>query len=243
MFKLTTRLRSSCDPRMFMDNVLTTCKRKSQTATLPSQWTAQGFRQQAFGGNAAAFGGMGFMYYQVLLGEGMFSSMKQLRYHWTEVLGAVTLMGWLGLVLVSFMAFYSESSHVEFDWKVFVIGNTIGPLLLVIDALLVYKDSIADLARSRATHAARWDLGGQYAAFMSHYKNEAAADARQVKDKLVDMLGAPVFLDSDDLMDLRNLCHQVSMSDVLVLFQTRDLLTRPWCLVEIYTALMECVPL
>jgi hypothetical protein len=77
---------------------------------------------------------------------------------------------------------------------------------------------------------------------MSHYKNEAAADARQVKDKLVEKLGAPVFLDSDDLMDLRNLCHQVAMSDVLVLFQTRNLLTRPWCLVEIYTALTEGVP-
>ena len=94
--------------------------------------------------------------------------------------------------------------------------------------MLLYKDSIAELARSRATHASRWNLGGQYAAFMSHYKQEAAADARHIKDKLVDKLGAPVFLDSDDLIDLRNLCHQVSMSDVLVLFQTQNLLTRPW---------------
>ena len=114
---------------------------------------------------------------------------------------------------------------------------------LVINALLIYKESLAELARSRSTHGTRWELGGQYAAFMSHYKNEAAADARQIKDKLVDLLGAPVFLDSDDLVDLRNLCHQVAMSDVLVLFQTRDLLTRPWCLVEIYTALTEGVPI
>ena len=109
--------------------------------------------------------------------------------------------------------------------------------------MLVYKNSLAELARSRAAHASRWNLNSQFAAFMSHYKNEAAADARHIKGRLVDELGAPVFLDSDDLMDLRNLCHQVSMSDVLVLFQTRDLLTRPWCLVEIYTALTEGVPI
>jgi hypothetical protein len=32
-----------------------------------------------------------------------------------------------------------------------------------------------------------------------HFKREAAADARQIHDKLVDKLGAPVFLDSDDV--------------------------------------------
>ena len=57
---------------------------------------------------------------------------------------------------------------------------------------------------------------------------EAAADARQIKDKLTEALGAPVFIDSDDLQDLRQLQHQVTQSDVLVLFQTRGLLTRPW---------------
>ena len=46
-----------------------------------------------------------------------------------------------------------------------------------------------------------------------------------------------------DLMDLRKLQEQVIASDVLVLFQTRSLLTRPWCLVEIFTALTEGVPI
>ena len=55
------------------------------------------------------------------------------------------------------------------------------------------------------------------------------SDARQIKERLTEKLGAPVFLDSDDLMDLRKLQHQVTMSDVLVLFQTQNLLTRPWC--------------
>ena len=76
-----------------------------------------------------------------------------------------------------------------------------------------------------------------------HVFAEAAADARQIKDKLCEKLGAPVFIDSDDLMDLRQLQLQVTQSDVLVLFQTRNLLTRPWCLVEIFTALKNEVPI
>lgn len=76
-----------------------------------------------------------------------------------------------------------------------------------------------------------------------HVFAEAAADARQIKDKLCEKLGAPVFIDSDDLMDLRKLQLQVTQSDVLVLFQTRNLLTRPWCLVEIFTALKNEVPI
>ena len=129
------------------------------------------------------------------------------------------------------MANYSEdTSSLRFDWQLIEVSNVIiGPLFLS-SALLLYKDSIAELAHTRATYSTRWNLGGQYAAFMSHYKTEAAADARHIKEKLVEKLGAPIFLDSDDLMDLRNLCHQVSMSDVLVLFQTRHLLLRPWCM-------------
>jgi hypothetical protein len=45
-------------------------------------------------------------------------------------------------------------------------------------------------------------------------------------------LNASVFLDSDDLSDLNKLCDHVRATDVLVLLQTRDILTRPWCLLE-----------
>ena len=63
--------------------------------------------------------------------------------------------------------------------------------------------------------------GKRFAAFLSHHKVAAAMDARFVKDKLEQMLGggAEVFLDSDNLQDLRLLLDHVRQSDVLVLFQ------------------------
>ena len=67
--------------------------------------------------------------------------------------------------------------------------------------------------------------------------------ATYLKDKLTTLLSSPVFLDSDDLADLRNLLDAVAESDVLVLLQTTNLLTRPWCLLEIYTALRNDVPI
>ena len=78
---------------------------------------------------------------------------------------------------------------------------------------------------------------------MSHYKYEAAEAARYITDKLEGRLGVPVFLDSDDLSDLRKLCEQVVQSDVLILLLTKDVLTRPWCLIELYTAVTNRVPI
>lgn len=89
----------------------------------------------------------------------------------------------------------------------------------------------------------RWSLQGDYAAFLSHYKLEAAQEARYVKEKLAGELGSSVFLDSDDLSDLRTLCQVLLQCDVLVLFLTEGLLTRPWCIIELYTAITNGVPI
>merc|ERR1712139_27181 len=68
-------------------------------------------------------------------------------------------------------------------------------------------------------------------------------DARFVKDKLEQMLGTKVFLDSDNLQDLRLLLDHVRQSDVLVLFQTAEVLQRPYCILEINAAVKAQVPI
>ena len=67
-------------------------------------------------------------------------------------------------------------------------------------------------------------------------------DARFVKTQLEQMLGggAEVFLDSDNLQDLRLLLDHVRQSDVLVLFQAcvrvpRAWLSRGWCVAILQT--------
>ena len=88
-----------------------------------------------------------------------------------------------------------------------------------------------------------WDLRGRHCCFLSHFKAEAATEARLVQIELEKMTGCPCFLDSDDLQDLRMLLDHVRESDVLVLLQTKGLLTRPWCLLEIHTAINAGVPI
>ena len=57
------------------------------------------------------------------------------------------------------------------------------------------------------------------------------------------MLGCPVFLDSSDLTDLRALFTDgVHRSDVLVLLATEKLLTRPWCILELWEAVKKQIP-
>ena len=47
---------------------------------------------------------------------------------------------------------------------------------------------------------------------------------------------------TDDLSDLRLLLDHVKDSEVLVLLQTKGVLTRPWVILELYTALTNQVP-
>ena len=88
-----------------------------------------------------------------------------------------------------------------------------------------------------------WRPNGRYACFLSHFKREAGSDARYINDLLQRVLGANVFLDSNDLSDLRHLFDDgVHQSDVLVLLATKSVLHRPWCLLEIHEAVTSSIP-
>jgi len=83
----------------------------------------------------------------------------------------------------------------------------------------------------------------KYMAFLSHYKVEAGSDARYLKDLLQRMTNAQLYLDSSDLVDLSSLFeHGVHDSDVFVLLCTKRVLTRPWCLLELYEAHCKSIP-
>jgi hypothetical protein len=82
------------------------------------------------------------------------------------------------------------------------------------------------------TAQAAWELQGKFCCFLSHFKREAATEARMLQQVLTDDLQCPVFIDSDDLKDLNRLQQHVRESDVLVLLLTTSFLTRPWHVVH-----------
>jgi len=89
----------------------------------------------------------------------------------------------------------------------------------------------------------KWKQKALYACFLSHYKMEAASDARYIHDMLRKMLKAPVFLDSSTLSDLRNLITDgVHKSEALVLLATKNVLSRPWCLLELLETVRVGIP-
>ncbi|EOD15964.1 hypothetical protein EMIHUDRAFT_451583 [Emiliania huxleyi CCMP1516] len=72
---------------------------------------------------------------------------------------------------------------------------------------------------------------------------EAAMEARFLQTELEVLLGRKCFLDSDDLRDLRLLQQAVRESEVLLLVQSESVLTRPYCLLEMVTAIEARVPI
>jgi len=76
-----------------------------------------------------------------------------------------------------------------------------------------------------------------YHHFICHHKAGAAAQARLLKMRLQALNNSSVFVDSDDLQNLDSLFDIVKSNvEELVVYLTRDTLTRPWCAGEIATA-------
>ena len=76
--------------------------------------------------------------------------------------------------------------------------------------------------------------------------NPPPPKARLVHDRLPKLLPKgqnSVFLDSDDLHDLRLLLEHVKCCGALLLLQSKQVLTRPWVIMELYTALIHQVPI
>ena len=85
----------------------------------------------------------------------------------------------------------------------------------------------------------------QYSIFISHFRDEAGTDARLLYTLLNQQKAVkrPVFLDATDADDIKKILNVgVVNSDVLLLVQTKNVLTRPWCLLELYTAVRNNVP-
>ena len=62
-------------------------------------------------------------------------------------------------------------------------------------------------------------------------------------DLLQNILGVPLFLDSQNLRDLKELfVHGLGSSEVLVLLATTNVLSRPYCLLELWCAARFGVP-
>ena len=129
--------------------------------------------------------------------------------------------------------------------------------VIVVAVLLFCLELVAQTAKERAEKRQRekwagctieppttkWPGEKSYACFLSHYKMEAASDARLLHDMLAKMLHYPVFLDSAKLTDLRQLItNGVGDCDVMLMLGTKGLFSRPWCLLEVMHSARLKVP-
>ena len=125
-------------------------------------------------------------------------------------------------------------------------GDAFAELKLCFHTQVLGLANDSDRSRLRRYFVDGWSAEKDYTIFLSHYKNEAAAEARLLKTEFVRsfrMTEDEVFLDSDNLTDLRVLLDNVKNSDALVLLYTQDVLSRPWCILELVTAAKYSVPI
>lgn len=111
------------------------------------------------------------------------------------------------------------------------------------DDLVHFKDLLPETLSEDLFEGAAED----HFVFISHYKVEAGTEATLIRDSLEPILKEdqghrachlqfPIFIDSEDLIDLGYLRKHVENTDTIMVLLTPGLLSRPWCLVEIVTA-------
>jgi hypothetical protein len=116
-------------------------------------------------------------------------------------------------------------------------------------AFTMCKFGLADISQRKCLERwfKGWGVKKQYAVFISHYKDQAGAEARVLKQLLSRCLRTEtedqIFLDSDNLTNLSALRDHITQSDAVVVLLTKNFLSRPWCLVEMQTAVRERVPI
>eukprot|EP00966_Prymnesium_polylepis_P090384 2093146-Prymnesium_polylepis.2 len=187
------------------------------------------------------------------------------------------------LTYITAQLFFSYAVTIDGDSKAH--SNVFDVLLIIVNAAAIlgsigfvmytFYRAVADVSRVLEPPTTKWELsaGSVYSCFLSHYKSEAASDARYLRDVLQRVLNAPVYLDvrcrdsnclfllsdvtrlnpltvvpipvcqSSELIDLRVLFSDgVHRSDVVVVLATESVLSRAWCLLEIYEAHQKKLP-
>eukprot|EP00929_Paragymnodinium_shiwhaense_P112274 TRINITY_DN80534_c0_g1_i1.p1 TRINITY_DN80534_c0_g1~~TRINITY_DN80534_c0_g1_i1.p1 ORF type:complete len:1161 (+),score=247.60 TRINITY_DN80534_c0_g1_i1:122-3604(+) len=113
-----------------------------------------------------------------------------------------------------------------------------------------FKAALEDRAKG---DLATLEKRSQHLVFLSHHKLDAGTEASLLRQEIESLIhdhpvlrrtimDTPVFLDSEDLCNLEALQDHVRNSHNVLLLLTGGVLTRPWVLVEIATALRAGVP-
>eukprot|EP00448_Togula_jolla_P027826 CAMPEP_0170652904 /NCGR_PEP_ID=MMETSP0224-20130122/47136_1 /TAXON_ID=285029 /ORGANISM="Togula jolla, Strain CCCM 725" /LENGTH=424 /DNA_ID=CAMNT_0010984767 /DNA_START=342 /DNA_END=1616 /DNA_ORIENTATION=+ len=112
---------------------------------------------------------------------------------------------------------------------------------------LLVSDRLPAFELGAEAFAAQWCDHERHLVFISHFKMESGTEAALVQQEMSNLihddptnpgcdLSAAVFLDSEDLKDLRQIKAEVKRSENLLILLTPGLLYRPWCLLEIVIA-------
>jgi len=100
------------------------------------------------------------------------------------------------------------------------------------------------LRRGAQSHKSLVTARSGYAFFISYYRAEAGGDARFLQAKLAETMRRPVFLDATDADVLGQILDTgLARSDALLFLQTAGALSRPWCLLELYEAARQRIPI
>jgi len=110
----------------------------------------------------------------------------------------------------------------------------------------VGKSRLASLLSTTAPpllgHSSR--PGAKWTTFLSHHKVAVSAATAVLLQTFIQDEGGSAFFDqNEDHLDLRSLMENVKQSQTLTIILSEKVLTRPWCLSEIYTEVKSGIPI
>lgn len=147
-----------------------------------------------------------------------------------------------------------DLADIEFEELNSLLAES-GEHLAPPELLALSKKSINDFREkvARTVHRHIFGRRNYHYVFLSHSKREAGTEASLMQKELAELISqdaslnethnfdVPVFLDSENLQNLKDIQEKVQKSHNLCVMLTTKVLTRPWVLVEIVTAIRASV--
>jgi hypothetical protein len=166
----------NCSSTLFFNTVSDAqADRATRNATFDSIWRASPMGHWIMPQNVVSFSSSLIVFYTMFVGQGMFSDVQQLHLNRAEACAVACLCSQACFFLADLLIFWRPPSP-DYGLLFTICSTNSLPVIgftYLGQLVVLYRDSLAELAESRSKNRARWTLQREFAAFMSHYKNGA----------------------------------------------------------------------
>jgi len=158
----------------------------------------------------------------------------------------IAVVGSLFALFFIFILYRLVRVFVDPEYAAKLKAQQLAPTQMALANALAATAAASQVTMPAGIKRALAQKGKRFVVFISHHKRDGGETAVALYERLAGALGVhpgQIFLDTEELADLNKLKQAMAESCCVVLLLTEQVLTRPWCLVELMVAVQHHIPI